>query len=161
MIWNFLKPVLIFVPLAVIQLVILPLVSIDGISPNVIVILICYFTLKYGQVYGTFLGFILGFLFDLVSGSLIGAFMFSFTITGFLAGYFFNENKVELNIATYAFLIIVALCATVNSFLYTLISSSYDKLNIFSLIFGGGILPGLYTAFFSLPIIMFSPKREL
>ncbi|MCX7797786.1 MAG: rod shape-determining protein MreD [Melioribacter sp.] len=161
MLWNFVKPILIFIPLAVIQLVVLPLFSIDGISPNLIVILICYFTLKFGQMYGTFLGFVLGLLLDLISGGLIGSFMFSFTVTGFLAGYFFNENKIEINVATYVFLIVVSLCGIVSSFLYTLISSPYDRLNILSLILEAGILPGLYTAFFALPIVIFSSKREL
>lgn len=159
MVWNFIKPVLLFIPLAALQLVVIPLFSIHDISPNLIVILICFFTLKFGQMYGTLLGFILGFLFDLVSAGMLGAFMFSFTITGFVAGYFYNENKIEINTASFAFVFIVSLCAIVNSFLYSAVTSSSN--NIFYLIVEEGILPGLYTAFFSLPIAILNPNKEL
>ncbi len=161
MLWNFLKPILLFIPLASIQLVIMPLLSIDTITPNLIIILICFFTLKYGQMYGTLLGFILGFLYDLISGGLLGAFMFSFTISGFIAGYFFNENKIEINTATNEFIIIVFISAAINSFLYNLLSSSYNESNFFYIILEGGIFPGLYTAFFALPVILFNTRKEL
>jgi len=161
MLWNFIKPILLFIPLASFQLVVIPLVSIDAITPNLIIILICFFTLKYGQMYGTLLGFVFGFIFDLISGSLLGAFMLSFTISGFIAGYFFNENKIEINTATSEFIIIVFLSATINSFLFNLVSSSYNEMNIFSLVLEGGILPGLYTAFFALPVILFNTRKEL
>lgn len=159
MLWNFLKPILIFIPIASIQLVVVPLLSLNGIIPNLIVILICFYTLKFGQIYGTLLGFVIGLIFDLISGGLLGAFMLTFTITGFSAGYFYNENKVEVNTTTYVFTVIVLLCATVNSFLYTLISSTDNNINIFILVFEGGILPGLYTAFFSLSIIVLYSRK--
>ncbi len=160
MLKNFIKPILIFIPIASVQLVIIPFLSINGITPNLVVILICFFTLKYGQIFGTLLGFILGLLLDLISGGLLGAFALTFTITGFSAGYFFNKNKIDINTSTYIFIIIVILCSTVNSFLYTLLTSTYSNMNIFYLIFDGGIFPGLYTAFFSLPVLLLSTQRE-
>ncbi|MEG8947555.1 rod shape-determining protein MreD [Rosettibacter firmus] len=159
MLWNFLKPILIFIPIASIQLVIVPLLSINDINPNIIVILICFYTLKYGQIYGTLLGFVIGLIFDLISGGLLGAFMLTFTIAGFSAGYFYNENKVDIYTTSYAFIIVVFLCSTINSFLYTLISSTDKDFNIFYLILEGSILPGLYTAFFSLPVIILNSRK--
>lgn len=161
MTWNFIKPILLFIPLAALQLVLLPLVFINDIGPNIIVILICFFTLKYGQLYGTLLGFVLGFLLDLISANMLGAFMLSFTIAGFIAGYFFNENKIEINTASFAFVFIVSLCAILSSFIYTAVASSNSDINIFYLIIEGGILPGLYTAFFSLPVVILNSKREI
>ncbi|KAB2837759.1 MAG: rod shape-determining protein MreD, partial [Melioribacteraceae bacterium] len=65
---KFLIPILIFIPLAALQLTVVPLISVDFVVPDLIVILIVFFTLRNGQIYGSLLGFILGLLFDLASG---------------------------------------------------------------------------------------------
>lgn len=161
MIIQYLKPILFFIPLAVIQLVIVPLISISNIAPNLVFILIAYFSLKHGQAYGTILGFILGFLLDIISGGLIGAFMFSFTISAFVVGYFYDENKIDINISTYFLLFILFVCGSINSFLYAEISNSNSSISLFFMILEEGILPGLYTALFGLPIVIFHPKEGI
>lgn len=161
MIIQYLKPILFFIPLAVIQLVIVPLISISNIAPNLIFILIAYFTLKQGQVYGTILGFILGFLLDIISGGLIGAFMFSFTVSAFVVGYFYGENKIDINISTYFLLFILFVCGSINSFLYAVISNANFNISLFFMMLEEGILPGLYTALFGLPIVIFHPKEGM
>ena len=158
MLKNLVKPIIYFIPLALLQLTLVPMIAIGSIAPNLVMVLIVYYTLKNGQIYGTVLGFILGFLLDLFSGGLIGAFMFSFTLSAFIAGYFYNENKIELNTATFFFLMIVSLCAALNAFVYALISNSNADVKLFYLLFEEGLFPGLYTAFFGIPIVIFSPK---
>ncbi len=161
MLKNLLRPILIFIPLAIIQLTLVPMISIGSIAPNLVFVLIIYFTLKNGQAYGTLLGFILGFFLDLVSGGLIGAFMFSFTLSAFIAGYFYNENKIEFNTASFFFLIIVSICGSINAFIYAVISNSNSDVNLFFLMFEEGLFPGLYSAFFGLPIIIFTPRKGM
>jgi rod shape-determining protein MreD len=161
MLMNYLKPVLFFIPLAIIQLVVIPLISIYNITPNLVLILIVYYTLKDGQIFGTILGFILGLLLDLFSGGLIGAFMFSFTISAFLAGYFYSENKMDTNLATYFFLLIVFISACVNSFLFARISNSTSNVSLLLLLIEEGLLPGLYTTLFGLPIVVFNSRKGI
>ena len=158
---NIIKPVLIFIPLALIQLTVIPMISVAGIAPNLIFVLIVFYTLKNGQAYGTILGFILGFLLDLFSGGLIGAFMFSFTISAFIAGYFYNENKIELNTETFFFLLIIFICGSLNAFIYAAVSNSNSDINLFFLILEEGLLPGLYTSLFGLPMVIFTPKKGI
>ena len=159
MLMNYLKPVLLFIPLAIIQLVVIPLISIYNVTPNLILILIVYYTLKDGQIFGTILGFILGLLLDLFSGGLIGAFMFSFTISAFLAGYFYSENKMDINLTSYFFLLILFISACVNSFLYARISNSASNVSLLLLLIEEGLLPGLYTTLFGIPIVVFNSKK--
>ncbi|MCX6170926.1 MAG: rod shape-determining protein MreD [Ignavibacteriales bacterium] len=158
---NILKPILIFIPLTLIQLTIIPMISIASIAPNLIFVLIAYYTLKNGQVYGTILGFFLGFFLDLFSGGLIGAFMFSFTISGFWVGYFYNENKIEFNTESFFFLFIIFLCGSLNAFIYATISNTNLSVNLFFVILEEGLLPGLYTSLFGLPIVIFAPKKGI
>jgi rod shape-determining protein MreD len=161
MLMYYLKPVLFFIPIAILQLVVIPLISIYNITPNLILILIVYYTLREGQIFGTLLGFVFGFLLDLISGGLIGAFMFSFTISAFFAGYFYSENKMDINLASYFFLLILFISACVNSFLYARISNSTSNVSLLLLIMEEGLLPGLYTTLFGLPILVFNSKKGI
>ena len=156
-----LKPIILFIPLAIIQLVLVPLISISNIAPNLIFVLIAYFTIKQGQAYGTILGFILGFLLDIISGGLIGAFMFSFTLSAFIVGYFHGTNKVELNISSYLFIFILFVGASINSFVYSVLSNANSNLSLLFIMLEEGILPGVYTALFGLPIVIFYPKERM
>jgi rod shape-determining protein MreD len=161
MLINYLKPVLFFIPLAIIQLVVIPLISIYNITPNLILILIVYYTLKDGQIFGTILGFGLGLLLDLISGGLIGAYMFSFTISAFIAGYFYSENKMDTNLASYFFLLIVFISASINSFLFARISNSTSNISLLLLVIEEGLLPGLYTTLFGLTIVVLNSKKGI
>lgn len=161
MTWNFIKPVLIFIPLAVLQLVIAPIISVMDTLPNFIIVLIVFYSLIYGQIFGTVLGFILGGLFDLISGSMLGAHMLSFTISAFIAGYFFNLNKIDTNTSTFAFVLIVFLCGALNSFLYSAVSISSPDISFIYLLVEEGILPGIYTAIISIPVVIFNPRKDI
>ena len=57
--------------------------------------------------------------------------MFSFTLSAFIAGYFYNENKIEFNTASFFFLIIVSICGSINAFIYAVISNSNSDVNLF------------------------------
>ena len=158
---NYLKPVLYFIPLAVIQLVLVPLISIDNVAPNFILILIVYYTLRNGQIFGMLLGFGLGFIFDLISGGLLGAFMFSFTISAFVTGFFYNENKFDTNLASYFFLVILFVSSFVCLFIFGSISNSSTNIGFLFLIVEEGILPAIYTTLFGIPLVVFSSKKGL
>jgi len=161
MLRNLIIPIILFFPLAVLQLAVIPLISYENISPDVIVILLIFFTLKYGQIYGTFLGFIYGLFFDLLSGGLIGSAMFAKTLSGFIAGYFYKENKSEFYFSSYIFVAIVFLCATIDSLFYSMFSSEEINLTLTFLLFEVGLLPGVYTAIISLPFVIIKPGSKI
>jgi len=158
---NYLKPVLYFIPLAVIQLVLVPLISIDNVAPNFILILIIYFTLRNGQVSGMLLGFGLGFIYDLISGGLLGAFMFSFTVSAFVAGLFYNENKLDTNLASYFFLVILFVSSFICLFIFGAVSNSSTNIGFLFLVVEEGILPAVYTTLFGILPVVFGSKKGL
>jgi rod shape-determining protein MreD len=118
-------------------------------------------TLKNGQAYGTLLGFVLGFFLDLVSGGIVGAFMFSFTVSAFITGYFYNENKIELNTESFFFLLIVFITGSISAFIYASISNANSDVGFLLLLLEEGLLPGIYTAVFGLPMVIFTPKKGI
>lgn len=158
---DYIYPILIFIPLAIIQTTIIPLISINGYVPDLILILLVFYTLKEGQMYGMLLGFVLGFLFDIFTGNVIGSSMLSKTVAGFVAGYYANENKVAMYLKSYPFILIVLLCAIIEPIIFSFFSAGSLNTNIFKLFFEQGLIPGIYTAFISVIVISFYPKRSL
>ena len=157
---QYIYPILIFFPVLVIQTTIIPLISINGVIPDLIIILLVFYTLRNGQIYGTVLGFIYGLLFDLITGSLLGSSMLAKSLAGFVAGYFANENKIEIYFKSYNFALIVLLCSVINSVINAFFSSVEFNSNLFVMIFQLGLLPGLYTSVVSLISIVFYPRRN-
>jgi rod shape-determining protein MreD len=156
-IWS----IVLFFPLLIIQTTIVPFISVNGITPDLILIMLVFYSIRNGQIYGTVLGFIYGFLFDLITGGLLGSAMLSKTIAGFIAGYFSNENKRENYFRTYTFILIVLLCSVVDLIINTLFSTIDLNTSIVLLFFEQGVLPGIYTSVLSAFIILFYPKRSI
>lgn len=154
-------PLVLFIPIAIIQMTIVPLIAFKFITPNLILILLVFYTLQYGQIYGTVLGFILGVLFDLISGGIIGSSMFSFTLAGFIAGYFYNENKIEVNRSSLNFIFILLITASASTFVHSIITESSIQTNVLYLLFEEGILPGFYTAIFGFLVIIFKKNKRI
>lgn len=160
MLASFLRPLLLFIPLLIIQLTIVPFISLEQIAPDLILILLVYYSVKHGQIFGMLLGFTFGLFFDLFSGGLLGAAMFSKTLAAFTAGYFHNENKIEQYLFSYIFLLIVLLCGFVDSVVYAIITAAVD-LRITMVMLFGGFLPALYTASFAVILLVINPERRI
>lgn len=155
---EFIKPYILFVPIILVQVFIIPLIAIEGISPDLLIILLVFFTLKNGQLFGTVTGFFFGLIFDLISGSLLGTMMFSKTLSGFIAGYFYNENKVDLYLSSYAFPMIVLLVTAIDSITLSFLTSFDLSTNIIALFFYQGLLPAVFTSVLTFIVTFFYPK---
>ncbi len=157
---QYIFAIILFFPLLVIQSTIVPLVAIVGVVPDLILILLVYFTLRMGQLHGTILGFIYGFLLDLITGNIFGSAMISKTLSGFVTGYFYNENKLDLYFKSVVFSLIVFLSSTIDSFIFSFFSSVELEKTILLRFFEQGMFPGIYTAVISLVLVMFHPRRN-
>lgn len=157
---QYILSIILFFPILLIQLTVIPLLSIGSVIPDLILILLVYYSITQGQIYGTVLGFIYGFLFDIITGSLIGSTMIAKTIAGFTAGYFSSENKRDQNLIAYNFALIVLLCAVIDSTINAFFSSVDFNTNIFLLFYQHSLLPAIYSAAISLMIMIFYPKRK-
>lgn len=157
--WDLIIPLITFFPVLLIQITIIPLVSISGVAPDLILIILVYYSITRGQLYGTALGTFYGILIDLITGSLLGSSMLSKTLAGFTAGYFFGEGKKELNVYTYNFSLIVFLCAMIDTVVFSFFSAFDLQSNLFSLLFEQSLLPALYTGVASI-LFIFSPFRR-
>lgn len=151
---------LIFIPAAALQMTLIPVISINGISPDLILILLVLGAIRFGQVYGLLTGFSFGLVFDIFSGGIVGSFALSKTIAGFLAGYFYNEKNTDSGMSILNFTLIVLLTAVVERFFYSIVSLSGTEINFLSIFFNRALLNGIYTAALSLIVISFRPKEK-
>ena len=100
--------------LVALQTTIVNFTSIANIIPDIMMIWIVYIAITEGQIPATLYGFAIGLLLDLVSGQFLGLSALSKTFAGFLAGYFYSENKMQMNLANYQFLVIVGIVSMVH-----------------------------------------------
>ena len=83
------------------QLVVAPWLSIRGIKPDFILVLIMFAGMLYGRVYGQLYGFGLGLIVDMIGiGSFFGLSALTKTIAGFLSGYL-KDRRNRFNGFTY------------------------------------------------------------
>ena len=156
---EIIKPFLIFVALLFLQLKVIPIISLDGTVPDLILIFLTFYTLKSGRMWGLVAAGLCGLTFDFVSGSLIGSAMFSKTIAIFITGLFYKEQKSEFYIHSYFFALILLAASIIDALLYSLITNFDIYSHFFFLLFKQGILPGVYTAMVGLLFTVLYPKK--
>jgi rod shape-determining protein MreD len=75
----------------IIQSSLLPLVAYNGISPDLLLLLVVSLGFLQGRRLGVFIGFLVGLLQDLVTGSFFGVNIFSKMLLGYASGVFSNR----------------------------------------------------------------------
>ncbi len=135
--------------------------SIRTIVPDILLILVVYIAIREGQAAGTIAGFITGLIIDMLSGNdgMLGLSAMSKTVGGFVAGYFFNENKTMQTLGSFMFPVAVGVSALLHNFLYFIIFLQGTSLDVAGIVLQYGIPSTLYTVAFSLlPMFAFARK---
>jgi rod shape-determining protein MreD len=78
----------------ILQTSFMPAISIAGIKPDLLIIALFFFSVKYGVMPGIFVGFVLGLGQDLYSPSLLGQNALTKTVAGAFIGLF-NERTMR------------------------------------------------------------------
>ncbi len=141
------------------QSTIIPFFSIANITPDLLLIWIVFIGLKCGQIPGTLYGFGIGLIFDLVTGGFIGLSSLSKSMGGFIAGYFYNENRTEILLGSYKFLLIILTVSVIHNFIYFLIFTQGTEISLYFALFRIGGTTALYTTSISIiPLLFFARK---
>ncbi len=153
-------PISLFIPFAALQLLVAPIITFNHVGPDLLIILFAFYGVRYGHIFGSLFGFFGGFIFDLISGGLLGGAMFAYTLAGFLAGYFYKEDEYQ-HLHSFKFLGVVFISASVSSFLASIFSGSEFNSSLLFLLFKEGILPGIYTALLSFPVLFIKTESGI
>jgi rod shape-determining protein MreD len=154
------KNLLVSLILILIQTTVLRLISIESITPDLLAIWIVYIAIKEGQFSATLWGFGTGFFLDLVSGNFIGLSALTKTILGFLAGYFYGENKVHMILSSYRFPLIVFITTLVHNTIYFALFTRGTDMSLVSAVGEVGLATALYTTTLSLlPMFVYARRH--
>ena len=156
---RYLRFALITLGIITLQTTIIPFTSIANIIPDLLLIWIVYVAITEGQVTATLIGFLIGLTVDFISGQFLGLSALSKTIAGFLAGYFYHENKIDITLGNYQFLVITGIITMIHNIIYFGIFVQGSEISLFIAIFRFGLLSTLYTTTMALlPYFIFSRK---
>ena len=154
-------PFLFLVPVLILQVSIIPFLSLNGISPDLVLILLVFYTIRNNQMYGTITGFIFGGISDLVFGTILGSSMIAKTVSGFIAGYFSSENKRDEYLTPINFGLIIFLIGIIDNSIFAFFSSFDLSENFISSLLTNTILKSVYTSVLSILMIIVIPKRRM
>jgi rod shape-determining protein MreD len=142
-----------------VQVTVVRFLTINGITPDILFIWLLYLTLTEGQIVGTVGGFSIGVLYDLAVGGFLGLTALSKTLSCFLGGYFFNENKTLITLGSYRFVTIVFILSLVHNALYFVIFVAGTQMHYVTTVMWYGLATTVYTSVVSLlPMFLFSRK---
>lgn len=157
-----LRLVLISLGLITLQTTIVSFMSVLNIIPDLMLIWIVYIAITQGQIPATAYGFGIGLVMDLLSGQFLGLSALSKTIAGFLAGYFYHENKIDITLSNYRFLVIVAVISLVHNIVYFVLFTQGSDVGLLTAIFRFGMFSMLYTTTLSsIPMFIAMRKPQL
>ncbi len=138
-------------------------VTLGTAVPDVLLIWIVYLAIQFGQIAATLLGFSIGLLMDLLSGhdGMLGLAALSKSLAGFLAGYFYQENKTEQTLSSARFVVAVGLAALLHNAIYFFIFLRGSDVGWWQAIAWHGVPSTLYTTALSIiPMSVFRRRYQ-
>jgi rod shape-determining protein MreD len=153
--------VLLTVVLIVFQTTLVRYLTIGDLSPDILLVWIVYLAIARGQTTATVTGFSVGLVLDLLSGSdgMLGLSALAKSTGGFVAGYFYNENKTAQTLGTYRFLLIIAAAAFVHNLIYFIIFLQGSGVSWWHATLYYGLPAALYTSATGLiPMFIFARR---
>lgn len=147
--------------LIVLHTTVVNFVTLGSAVPDILLVWIVYVAITGGQMAGTLFGFCIGLFVDIISGhdGMLGLSALTKTLAGFVAGYFFNENKTEQTLSSSSFVVAVGLCALLHNGIYFLIFLRGSDVGWWQSIAVYGIPSALYTtALAVVPMSVFRRK---
>lgn len=131
-----------------IQTTVVRFLAVVDILPDLPLIWLVYLSIRRGQIPGTVFGFAVGLTLDMLSGpdGMLGLGAPTKTVAGFLAGYFYDENKMWQRLAGYQFVMAVFVVSLVHHALYFLILLQGTTITASGAFLRYGLPTAAYTA---------------
>jgi rod shape-determining protein MreD len=154
-----LKSLFVVLVLLLLQTTFIPMISVAGVVPDLLLIWLVIMALKRGQVETTVAGFFIGLLQDIAATKFLGLAALTKTIAGFAMGYFYNENMTEGTLGSYRFVMLVFLAGFLHNLVYFFIFLQGGDDSIFFRAIGLSVAHAIYTAVIAvLPMFIFSRR---
>ena len=120
-----------------------------GARPDIVMVLVCIYTLKYGQVRGVALGVIAGLLIDTANGFILGPNILSKAMVAFLTGTI-KDNLFQWNAFINA--LVVTILSIVDIFLIFISLEIFSKASFLNRSWASLVIQVIYTLMASIVI---------
>lgn len=129
-----------------------------GVKPDLVLVLICFYSLRQGQMRGLAYGAFSGLLLDTVSGFILGPHMISKSIAGYFIGIL-KEQLFQWNFIISTFVVIVF--SIVNIVVVYLVFETFSRVSFANRSFELSVMEVIYTIIASLALYpLFKPVQE-
>jgi rod shape-determining protein MreD len=98
---------LLFIAALILQSTLVPVIGIGAIQPDLPLIFLFIFSIRWGVMPGLYVGFLLGLAQDVYSPAILGQHALAKTVTGFFIGLF-NERLMRTDVVTKIVLVVLA-----------------------------------------------------
>ncbi len=148
--------------ISLIHLVFLKFISVEGLTPDILLIFCVWVALREGQFVGMFAGFACGILFDIITQDVIGTNALSKTLVAFSACWFYKRDTLDQILSTYKFLVIVLCTSLLHNLVYYFFYIKLSELSFLPFFLKYGIAISLYTTVFAVIVMLAHiPSRRI
>jgi rod shape-determining protein MreD len=147
--------------LIIIQKTFIPLISIFSITPDLTFLLVVLIAITEGQISGIIIGFLIGFFIDLLSPSFMGLTSLSYSVGGFIAGYFYDEYKTSSILQSYFFIFIIFISSLSSNLVYFFFFIQGSVMDFWFILLKYGIGSTIYSLFIGVIMVFILSKRQL
>ncbi|MFN3780616.1 MAG: rod shape-determining protein MreD [Candidatus Kapaibacteriota bacterium] len=145
--------------ICVLQLSFSFLISIKGIIPDLLILLIIWITLRNGKIAGLITAFCIGLLYDYLSLNIFGVNALTKTLVAYVTGFFYKENEFVNVVKSNKIFVIVLISTLIHNIVYYLLMINLTESNLWNIYFKFVFGSTIYTFFFSLPSFFFRIKK--
>ncbi len=159
---RYIRTSLVALVLLLLQTTFVPFLSFEGYGPDLLLIWVVYIAIQRGQLEAAIAGFLVGFLQDVSTTQFFGLAALAKTVSGFAAGYFFNENKTAQTLGTYRFALIIFLSSLIHNILYYTIFFQGTEASLVAATLQVSFVTGVYTSILGfLPMFVFARRHSV
>jgi len=146
--------------LSVMHVVFVRLISVQGIAPDLFLVLDAWIALAEGQFIALYAGFICGLLFDVVSADVLGTNALAKTMAGFTAGFFFRHVEIPKSLGGMRLLLAVGVSSFIHNLAYFFFYVRPTEMSFTGFFLQYGIATTLYTVVAALfPMLIYRSTR--
>ena len=130
--------------------------AIQKITPDLLLILIIFISIREGQVAGILFGFFAGLLDDLTTANIVGLSAISKSFAGYIAGFFYGI-KSGLDIKFIGLIILI--CAIAHEFVLSIVASFGASQSYWFAVTHHSIPQLIYSSILGFILFAFIPKK--
>jgi rod shape-determining protein MreD len=147
--------------LVIVQVLASKYISIGGAMPDLALIFLAFTIITRGQFVAEITGFLLGLAIDILSSGTLGAHALSFTLAGFLLGYFYDEELAKQRLRNWPFLLFVFAASVIANLVYYFFFTAGSGLSFIAYATNRGGLATLYTVIVAIIPMWYWSRRPL